>query len=246
MVNVVALGKKVGKGVSDFFVGGIKEFVKKPSLKTGAGAVLDVLPVGKAGKIAKLGGLAVKGAGRVLKSAIPLTIGAGLTEYAVTGKIPSASIRGTAGILGAKTSPIGALIGASKGLVGTTIPKLIEGIPGYNFNKDNFPNITVDKTPSFSEDLIPRYEGGDVIINTPESPQMQQPSISMPSLSIAGFGGGGSGLGLEALLLLLAGAGGFALGKRKKKKKKKKKKKRDDEEDDEEDDEYDEEDDEYD
>lgn len=63
--------------VTDFFVGGIKSFVTKPSLPTAGAAALDVVSLTPLGKVASIGGKVIskvaKGAINVAKALIPST-----------------------------------------------------------------------------------------------------------------------------------------------------------------------------
>jgi len=127
---------KVGKSVSNFFVGGIKSFIAKPSIKTGISAGLDVasvVPIAKGAKVVSVASKTnfVRNIGSKVanifrsQAATPLKkklgksavfVGAaGLGSYAITGDVPKPTIRTAAGYTSYQLNPFGALYGALSG-----------------------------------------------------------------------------------------------------------------------------------
>lgn len=241
MVNILAVASKVGKGAVEFLAGGVKRFIAKPSIKTGAGAVVDVastiFPAGKVAKAGKFVSPVLKGArgllGKIgLTKSTPITKFLGKTatfggatllgEWAFTGRTPTTSLRTLAGFVATKLSPFGALLGFGKGGIqlGTEFVKDVTSTTPITDISGIKPKPEVDFLP-------PIIDYPD--IPSPTTTIIQQPgqpiSFGMPSISIGGYGQTG-GMDLALLTLLLGGAGGYLMGRKKRKKKKKKKKKK--------------------
>lgn len=172
--------------------------------------------------------------------------GAGLIQYAATGKVPIPSLRTAAGIAGYSLGGFPSLFlggfGTGKSLISEGILKLKEikppeipeiissppPPPSFDINtfKDTFKDIFKDMpspTNIFNISSPTPTMGAPLSIMTPPS----QGASFAPSLSVSG--GGGIGENLPLMLLLLgsgAGALGYIAGRRKRKKKRYKKRRR--------------------
>jgi hypothetical protein len=240
--------RKVGGGTANFLVGGIKAFAKKPSLKTGALAVMDVVPAGKFAKIARIGmpalRLAKRGAiglgttykgfqsaslGQKVAKIAKVSAGGGLTYYSVTGQMPAPSLRTTAGIAGFTLSPLGGIIGAIKGAgkEGKDIFNIAKDTFGRSDYRDYIPQVPPIEQPQLPFMDTPMYSGGDTILNFPAGSAGGISGLGTPSIDVNLGGGIGGGIDYQMLLALLAGGlgAGYLVGRKRRKKKYKKKRK---------------------
>jgi len=210
-------GKNVSMGTAPFGVGG----AVKVGVSTGGKAInlgRNIL-----NKIKTQGGLGtsatwgqfIKGTGKILGAS-------GLGYYAATGKLPTPSLRGAAGLVGYKLNPFGAGLGIVHG-VGETITTKITDIAKDKAEGGTITDYGFPEIPQLPTGITQ----GDTIFNMPSSPQM--PMSMQPSGFNISVGGGESGMSqMLPLLLALGVIGGtaYAIKKRKRKRKKKKYKKR--------------------
>lgn len=238
--------KNVLTGASNFFIGGIKSFIKKPSIKTGAMAALDVVPAGKISKVAKAGILVKslgKGATNMMKTtsaqSIKKVIGktvrfgsaAALGSYAITGELPQPTKRTVAGYLSWQLNPFASIAGGVSG-AGREAVQAISSLSNPTPSAMDFlPKEIIDKIPTSLPDFVSNVNlsapPSNVNIQLPQSMAMPSPSTGLsfsPSISA----GGGMGEILPLLLLLggAAGAAGYVVGRKKKKKYKRRKKRK--------------------